>query len=572
MDLKAEELRLIDLLGENTRIFTTPIFQREYKWGEEQQDALWDDIVTIDKTVKPVHFVGQVILVEDKKPNLSDDAIGGDVQVYKIVDGQQRLTTFSILVCAIRDLESLPSDNKNVESILTTYDRTGDSVRTLHLLENDDAAYEMIYSGNAHEVDSDHPIRECYDGFIDKLKPLSSEERTELLANTVHNVNLVRTTCGGMSAAYQVFQTQNERGLELTPLNLSKTKLLEESAKVGIDEEEVRRRWQNICNKLEQNDRVSSAAPRRAITHYLIVDEMYSTPVRITTKDFYNSFVNALDMHKGETEIRKFIQKLEKDTQLYIDIHEEAVTKYRRDMRDEINRRMRFFQSKNAHAPIVLLYLVKNVDNPEVMNSLLRQLTKLNVRLNLQDAKSANHRDSMYQVVQQLKQEDPANWEGIINDLIKKRTVENTQLKELLRTRQLPHSEFTREMLRELEEEYYRAGRSANQVNLNKVELEHIAPKTVFNAEKYSMWEPIFDNDPDKFELYKSRIGNLTLLEGNPNSSIGNGTFDEKRDTYSKSEIEMTNKIPKAHENWSYSDIEERTSTLADDIVTYWSV
>jgi len=540
--------------------------------GEEQQDALWDDISTIDKTVKPVHFVGQVILVEDKEPNLSSDGIGGDVQVYKIVDGQQRLTTFSLLVCAIRDLESLPPDNKNVESILTTYDRTGDSVRTLHLLEKDDAAYEKVYLGNAQDVDSDHPIRECYDGFIDKLTPLSSEERIELLANAVHNVNLVRTTCGGMSAAYQVFQTQNERGLELTPLNLSKTKLLEESSKIGIDEEEVRSRWQNICDELEQNDRVSSAAPRRAITHYLIVDEMYSTPVRITTKDFYNSFVNALDKHNGEKEIRKFIKKLEDYTQEYIDIHEEAVTKYRRDMRDEINRRMKFFQSKNAHAPIVLLYLVENVDDSERMNSLLRQLTKLNVRLNLQDAKSANHRDSMYQVVQRLKQENPANWEGIINDLTKKRTVEDSQLKELLRTRQLPHSEFTREMLRELEEEYYRAGRSANQVNLNKVELEHIAPKSVFGAKKYSMWEPIFDNDPDKFELYKSRIGNLTLLEGNPNSSIGNGTFDEKRDTYSKSEIEMTNKIPKSHENWGYSDIEERTSTIADDIVTYWSV
>lgn len=572
MDLKAEELRFIDLLGENTRIFTTPIFQREYKWDEEQREALWEDIMTIDSDVKPVHFVGQVILVEEDDPNLSGSSNRDDVQVYKIVDGQQRLTTLSLLVCAIRDLESLPDDNKNVESILTTYDRNGDPVRTLRLLDEDDAAYEKVYSGHAQDADSDHPIKECYDDFTNKLEDLNSNERKSLLANAVHNINLVRTTCGGMSAAYQVFQTQNERGLELTPLNLSKTKLMEESVKVEIDEEEVRRRWEEICSKLEKNDRVSSAAPRRAITHYLIVDEMYPTPVRITTKDFYNSFVNALDQHRGEKEIRKFIRKLEEYTQLYIDIHEEAVTKYRRDMRDEINRRMRFFQSKNAHAPIVLLYLVKNVDDPDLMNSLLRQLTKFNVRLNLQDAKSANHRDSMYQIVQALKKENQADWEDAIKELIEQRTVEDTQLKELLRTRQLPHSEFTRELLRELEEEYYRAGKSANQVDLNEVELEHIAPKSVFRSKKYSTWEPIFDNDPDKFELYKSRIGNITLLEGELNASIGNGTFDDKCEIYDNSDLTMSENIPSEFEDWGYTEIEDRTKSIADDIVTYWSV
>lgn len=92
MDLEAEELRLIDLLGERTRIFRVPIFQREYKWKQKQRSELWDDIETIGTEAKPSHFVGQVILVEDERK--SDE----DVDTYKIVDGQQRLTTFSILV------------------------------------------------------------------------------------------------------------------------------------------------------------------------------------------------------------------------------------------------------------------------------------------------------------------------------------------------------------------------------------------------------------------------------------------------------------------------------------------
>jgi hypothetical protein len=528
--------------------------------------------MSIDKNIKPAHFIGQVILVEEEDPNLPGDSNSDNVQVYKVVDGQQRLTTLSLLVCAIRDIESLPDDNKNIESILTTYDRDGNSVRTLRLLNEDDTVYEKVYSRNAQNADSDHPIKECYDDFKSSLKDLTSDERKSLLADTVHNINLVRTTCGGMSAAYQVFQTQNERGLELTPLNLSKTKLMEESVKVDIDEEEVRRRWEDMCASLENNDRVSSAAPRRAITHYLIIDDMYPTPVRITTKDFYNSFVAALDQHRGEKEIRKFIRKLEDYTETYIDIHEEAVTKYRRNMRDEINRRMRFFRSKNAHAPIVLLYLVENVNDPDLMNSLLRQLTKLNVRLNLEDANSANHRDSMYQVVKLFKSESKSDWESAINNLIEDRTVEDTQLRELLRTRELPHSNFTRELLRELEQEYYRAGKSANQVDLNNVELEHIAPKSVFRSKKYNAWEPVLENDPDKFELYKSRVGNITLLEGNLNSSIGNGNFDDKCDVYTNSDLNMSENISHNFSDWGYEEIEDRTESIAGDIVTYWSV
>jgi len=484
MELDAKELRLGDLLGEKTRIFKVPIFQRQYKWEEEQRVALWNDITSIGNDSKGEHFVGQVILVED------EDERDEDVQVYKIVDGQQRLTTFSLLVCAIRDIAGLSEDHNNVESILTTHDETGESARTLHLLDDDDKVYQKIYDGNVEEVDSDHPLRACYDFFASKISDLTAEEREELLRKTVYEVNLVRTSCGSMTAAYQVFQTQNERGLELSPLNLAKTKLLEEATKAGLDEDEIRQRWDKISTRLTENEKVSSAAPRRAITHYLIVDDQYNAQGRITTKDFYRAFTEALDTHEGSTAIRRFVGKLENYTDTYIDIHEGTVRKYQRKSRSRINKQMRFFQRKNSHAPVVLLYLIENVDDSNVMEKLLMKANKLNVRSNLQDSNPAHHRDSMYQLVSILKNSKQSNWESEIEDHIRDRTVEDDQLFEILKGRELPNSAFTRNLLRTLEEDYYQAGIPETQLDSDRIQLEHIAPLAAMSSDKYNSWGP----------------------------------------------------------------------------------
>lgn len=565
MDLEAEELRLIDLLGERTRIFRVPIFQREYKWKQKQRSELWDDIETIGTEAKPSHFVGQVILVEDERK--SDE----DVDTYKIVDGQQRLTTFSILVCAIRDAADL-HDNKNVESILTTHDKNGDEIRTLHLLDGDEEAYQHLYDGSPELIEEDHRIREAYDFFKQKLSDLDTDEQIDLLKNVVNNVDLVRTSCGSMTAAYQVFQTQNDRGLALSPLNLAKTKLLEEASLVGLNEESVRRRWENISTRLEENDQVSSAAPRRAFTHYLIVDEEYDVRSRVTTKDFYRTFAAALDKHEGATEIRRFISKLEDYTDRYIDIHEGTVRKYQRNKRSLINDQMRFFQSKNSHAPVVLLYLVENIDTADEMENLLRLANKLNVRLNLQDAAPAYHRDSMYQLVTKLIDSKQSQWEDEAEDLIKERTVSDKQLKEILKGRELPNSRFTRFLLRALEEDYYNAGSRETRIDLDQVDLEHIAPLSSLSSERYSTWAAVFNHNEERFDHYKSRLGNLTLLADRQNSRVRNGSYAEKCAEYEQSDITMTQRIPDNYPSWGFETIEDRTRTIAQDIVNLWGV
>lgn len=96
----ARETTLQELL-EGSKQYQVPLYQRTYSWSRGQLQRLWEDITKLaeDRTERPqaTHFIGSVVLA----PSPSNGPAG--VQEFLVVDGQQRLTTLSILLCAIRD-------------------------------------------------------------------------------------------------------------------------------------------------------------------------------------------------------------------------------------------------------------------------------------------------------------------------------------------------------------------------------------------------------------------------------------------------------------------------------------
>lgn len=96
----AKETTLQELL-EGSKQYRVPLYQRTYSWGDAQLKRLWDDVakLTDDRRQDPAstHFIGSVVLA----PSPGIGPVG--VQEYLVVDGQQRLTTLTLLLCAIRD-------------------------------------------------------------------------------------------------------------------------------------------------------------------------------------------------------------------------------------------------------------------------------------------------------------------------------------------------------------------------------------------------------------------------------------------------------------------------------------
>ena len=172
--MHAEEYKFLDFLKKSTQ-FTIPIFQRTYSWGNEQVQQLWDDIIRTGKNEKiQSHFIGSIVYILHEKA----DSV---FQPAMVIDGQQRLTTLSLLLEALArhvgDKE--PYDGFSAEKIREYY--------LINRLENEEKKYKLVLTQTdkntlirlvtQKKAPVDPSIRSlsAFDFFQLKLKDLSSE-------------------------------------------------------------------------------------------------------------------------------------------------------------------------------------------------------------------------------------------------------------------------------------------------------------------------------------------------------------------------------------------------------------
>ena len=140
--------------------FLIPVYQRYYSWETEQCSRLWNDIVDMQKKDKVGHFVGAIV-------NIAEQAMPTGVQKYMIIDGQQRLTTLSLLLIALRDYaEEHPEDG-------TINARRIDNMLLKNEYEDGDERYKLLLT----ETDRDLLI-----SLVEK-KPISDPGLSRILSN-----------------------------------------------------------------------------------------------------------------------------------------------------------------------------------------------------------------------------------------------------------------------------------------------------------------------------------------------------------------------------------------------------
>ena len=140
--------------------FLIPVYQRYYSWETEQCSRLWNDIVDMQKKDKDGHFVGSIV-------NIAEQAMPTGVQKYMIIDGQQRLTTLSLLLIALRDYaEEHPEDG-------TINARRIDNMLLKNEYEDGDERYKLLLT----ETD-----RELLKSLVEK-KPISDPSLSRILSN-----------------------------------------------------------------------------------------------------------------------------------------------------------------------------------------------------------------------------------------------------------------------------------------------------------------------------------------------------------------------------------------------------
>ena len=242
--MDARKGNIYEILNGNKQ-FLIPVYQRFYSWDMEQCKRLWNDIVEMQRKGKAGHFVGSIV-------NIAEQAMPTGVQKYMIIDGQQRMTTLTLLLLALRDYAiKNPSDTtinaRRIDNMLLKNEyESGDERYKLLLTETDrDILISLVEEKPISESIRSRLI-ENYNFFANKLadKEIQPAEVYESIGKLqIVNITLDRA----VDDAQAIFESLNSTGKELSESDLIRNYVL-----MGLEPSEQTYVYEHLWRPMEQ--------------------------------------------------------------------------------------------------------------------------------------------------------------------------------------------------------------------------------------------------------------------------------------------------------------------------------
>lgn len=224
--MEADSFRIAKVFSNGGDIhFRLPYFQREYAWKEENWLTLLEDITDlydgyqVNENIE--HFMGSLVVVQE-------GMIHGTVPVFKLVDGQQRLITISLILCALAESikDTAPDKYQKIRKYITNPDETGEHKYKLlpTAKHKDRETYKAILRGRSlSEIEPGSRILDAYNYFKSKLQEklasgVFSEDQLFLVMVNCLQVVFIQLNSG--EKPYQIFESLNAKGKPLTQADL----------------------------------------------------------------------------------------------------------------------------------------------------------------------------------------------------------------------------------------------------------------------------------------------------------------------------------------------------------------
>lgn len=585
--------------------YSIPKYQREYTWSYREWEALYDDI----SENNPEYFIGSIICIP----------LGDTINPYlEVIDGQQRLTTLSLLLSAIYnrlkeykdylsedDEDILPSLRKSLKSSISP-----NEMKLVPQIQNhnrDDYDFIMSELGlkksssTKYTYFANRKVSRCYQHFLylmDKeMNEMEPEGKVKFLLGKFDKVKqamLVKIEVSTHSDAYILFESLNNRGTPLTAIDLMKNLIMARAEINHLTTDDCFNRWQQLLGYLSDD----YAAQERFFRQY------------------YNAFKHTLnDPFRNDGDRKKDPLGLVATKSNMLSIFEKLINNNLNVFLDDVLRCGKYYSwlilqeiednpykkkledldhIQGAPSYLLLLYVLKykqdlNLSN-ENINNLIEILSKYFVRRNLTDYPSTRDLTRIFMdIISHIEDEAPKG-----DDVIK--VVVN-----ILGN---PSNCASDEMFKHrLEGDIYKDNVGAARYILCKLaenamtqetwtDLWARTPKNVY------IWtiEHIFpegDNVPQCWvdmiaggdavlakkylEDYTHKLGNLTIT--GYNSSLSNKSFEEKRDRQSKEGKHYIgykngldiNKEIALKDSWTVEDIKLRTENLVDELLKVYA-
>ncbi|MCT7545226.1 DUF262 domain-containing HNH endonuclease family protein [Aliarcobacter cryaerophilus] len=509
MEIKALIESLKKVLCDDERFYQIPDYQRPYSWDKDNVSDLISDLVTsYINNIEENYFCGSLVLVQGDKGRLD------------IIDGQQRVTTFTILACVIRDLYYDILDEKQKDYIkLSIQDKYENTKRKLKFLTND--KYQLDFEetvlkkinfvSNKNDYEKDFPKNRYLQNahFIrDNIKENFVNFNIDVNKFVIwlyEKVVLTTILCPNADSAIRIFNVLNDRGMPLSPIDILKSSLMQRILNEE-DKNTFKVSWEAIITKLEFDD----IAFEDMLNSYLYYKLGDNPSVRIDTE--------LMDIFKKENKLEnplEIISEIKKFSDSYIEIL---------TLKNKYIFCLKYLKHRIYWTSILAsAKFVKYKD----FDKLIKYLMAYYYQNWIAGKTVANIKQTSFNIIKSIKKDDN------IDEIIKlmQENLKKYETTNMFENELNINNHYERNWAKPLLilVEYFWTDSQNEQQSFiplsSKLHLEHILPQTT-----NEFWNNIFTIE--QREIWTNSLANLVLLSLRKNIQAQNYDFNSKKEAY----------------------------------------
>lgn len=560
-EINGHEYQLLKIFSSDFE-YHIPAYQRPYAWTTEETNTLFDDLYSFftSESEDENYFLGSIVLIKENTNRKAD-----------VIDGQQRLTTLTILFSVLADNLT---DPKKKASCMKRLQEEGDelagiaSLPRVFLREWDQDFFnkyiqnvrlEDLFKIDPATLDTEakRHIQENCKALSDKFEETFQGDETELLKFSSFLLNrcyLVVVSTPSQASAFRVFSVMNSRGLNLLPTDIIK------SETIGKLPTTLQQAYTDKWEELE--NQVGRDGFNEVFTHTRTIFTMEKAKKNLL--DEFRAFV------VPETTPKSMIDDyLEPYTLAYMKLKNCAYTSTRNA--EEINGLLYWLNKCNNYdwMPPAILFMTMHPDDSDYLLWFIRKLERLSSYLQV-TAQDVNHRMARYKFVLAELKERPSS---SLNDPILNIELTEWEKEEFLRI--LDGEIYTmpaarRNYIIQRLDSFVSDGGAT--YNTKLFTIEHVLPQ---NPSSGSEWFDLWPDAKDR-QYWLNRIANLVPLTRQRNSAAQNYDFKTKKEKYfttksGTSSYQLTTQVLNI-DTWTPDVVKTRQKDMLDIFAKNWDL
>ena len=553
--MKASERKITKLFSESDTVFSIPVYQRDYNWQEKQCQRLFKDILQTGKNEKvSSYFLGSIVYIHD-------GIYGVGEKEFHVIDGQQRMTTLTLLFLAIYFKLKGTILAKDADKIYNQYvvNPYSEKEIKLKLLPPEENLYILnkISHNKFNELEAfqDRNMLKNYLFFEKELENLSFDDMKHLSNGIEKLIYIDIALEKGKDDPQKIFESLNSTGLDLSQGDLIRNYIL-----MDLERGEQNRIYKEIWIPIENNCKVSDGSEITSYVSDFIRDYLTLKTEKISSKPkVFETFKAYYEKENDEK-----LEDMKKYSEAYSYIIKPSLEKDR-----DIQRELDYLKSLDK--TVINTFLIGVLK--DYKDNILEKDELVNILILLQSylwrryitEKPTNALNKIFQGMYGKISRSGNYYENLVDILMAEDFPTDEELESALKLKNVyKDKEKLNYVFKKLEN--YNHNELIDFEN-EKITIEHIFPQKPNKAWK----ENYSDNELEQMISFKDTISNLTLTGSN--SNLSNKAFHEKRDDevhgYKNSKLYM-NKYLGRLEEWNLLSMEARFESLYDDIIKIW--